>query len=629
MYIESGKVKFYPSAYRQYQDGTETKNINPESELNTEYNITSHIAKLLKKNKGSFIVDYVENIKLEFYLGGYYTHITSPQDILGAFSNSTEIWANMKVTPFTPTDNTKGFSELYEVVDYDDIGKNIDEINNNILLFKGVAFLDEEDEDATFSLQLFAREDIESPWEVYEPSNYILDSSEIGNYLTPYNIDQHFNTDDLFAKQGHIDDATINTSLTVKGTTKLIGQIDFTGKLVPTNNNNIDIGANGKEFASIYVNKIIGVSEIGNGQNNITLMSSVVPSGTVNIGSTTSKLATIYTTNLNVNEITLNSNITPNGTVSLGLANKPVTNLYATNIYGTALKEVNEIDGGQSSITLKSDVFPDGTVDLGNTTNPFNTLYVNTINRYVGNITLGKTITPSTTMVDLGSSSNKFNNSYVGTSYVSTLNSTDNEIKVAKDIVPASYTILNLGSSTNQLFGVYAQNFYGNASTATKLNGTDAGGTKNPVYFDNGIPTASSYNSTLYDRIERESTFQNVVTSNPNARIFNVYIPSATTDNKVYMNMFALININGDKCSFNFVANSPSTSSLNNYSNHIRAYDVIYRLYINGPYSSGTSVRYSMTLQYNTNTSAGDSDSGWTTVSGEVVQSIVIHYTVR
>ena len=45
MYIESGKVKFYPSSYRQYQDGGETKNINPESELNTEYNITSHIAR--------------------------------------------------------------------------------------------------------------------------------------------------------------------------------------------------------------------------------------------------------------------------------------------------------------------------------------------------------------------------------------------------------------------------------------------------------------------------------------------------------------------------------------------------------------------------------------------------------
>ena len=567
MYIESEKVKFYPSAYRQYQDGTETKNINPESELNTEYNITSHIAKLLKKNKGSFIVDYVENVKLEFYLGGYYIHITSPKDILDAFPNATEIWANMKVSPFTPTDTTKGFSELYEVIDYEDSSKNIDEINNNVVSFKGVAFLDEEDEDATFSLQLFTREDIESPWDVYEQSNYVLDSSEIGNYLTPYNIDQHFNTDNLFAEQGHIDNATINISLTVKGTTELNGQVDFTGKLVPTNNNNIDIGENGKEFASIYVNKIIGVSEVDNGQNNIVLKSTIEPSGTID----------------------------------LGLSTAPITNIYATNIYGTNLNDVSEIDGGQNSITLKSDIVPN-----------------------------------SDNTVVLGSSSSKFKSSYVGISYVNTLTSINNEIKVAKNIIPSSYTTLYIGDSTNNVYAVYSQYFYGslmgNASTATKLNGTNVGGTKNPVYFDKGVPTASSYNSTLYDRIERESTFQNVVTLNPNTRLFDIEIPSVTTSNKVYMNMFALIDINGDKCSFNFVVNSPSTtSSPTSYSNHILAYGVIYRLRVYGPRSGGTGVRYAVTLQYNNNTSASDSDSGWTSVDAgrEVVQSIVVHYTVR
>ena len=572
MYIESEKVKFYPSAYRQYQDGTETKNINPESELNTEYNITSHIAKLLKKNKGCFVVDYIENVKLEFYLGGYYIHITSPQDILGAFSSATEIWANMKVAPFTPTDTTKGFSELYEVVDYEDSGKNIDEWSEGTVLFKGVAFSKTKDNSATFSLQLFARQDITKPWSILESSKYILDTREIFNFNGDYSIDEDFYTlyasiDDLYSETSSIDEATINTALTVDGTAKFNSQVDLNANLVPTTNNNRNIGSSGKEFANIYVNKIIGVSEIDNGQNNIVLKSTIEPSGTID----------------------------------LGLSTAPITNIYATNIYGTNLKDVSEIDGGQNSITLKSDIIPNsnGTLDLGN-------------------------------------SSNRFKSSYVGTSYVSTLNSTDNEIKVAKDIVPASYTTLNLGSSTNQLFGVYAQNFYGNASTATKLNGTDAGGTKNPVYFSNGVPTASLYNSDLYDRIERESTFQNVLSAaTSNTKSFTINIPVAQTST-IHLNMFTIIfrpssyaEFNGGMCTMNFrVHTTTSTSTI--YSNHIYAYkSILYRLKVTRSNLTVGLVRFTCVLQYINKSSATDEDGGWADVDGEYVQDATVYYTYR
>ena len=577
MYIESGKVKFYPSAYRQYQDGTETKNINPESELNTEYNITSHIAKLLKKNKGSFIVDYVENVKLEFYLGGYYIHITSPQDILDAFPNATQIWANMKVTPFTPTDTTKGFSELYEVVDYDDIGKNIDELNNNIVSFKGVAFLSTKDNNATFSLQLFSREDTDSPWDIYDPSNYVLDSSEIGNTndATGDNISQRFDTvtlyaDNLHATNGHIVDTLITNALDVKGGALFENLVTLNNNLVPATNNNLNIGSNDKEFASIYVDKIIGVSEIGNGQNNITLMSSVVPSGTVNIGSTTSKLATIYTTSLNVNEITLNSNITPNGTV-----------------------------------------------DLGSTSSMFNHIYTDTLTSN-GIETLGLKVTD--------------------------INSTSSFISLYKNILPTSTGTISLGNSNLKFGGIYATTFYGalsgnvtgNASTATKLNGTDAGGTKNPVYFDNGVPTASSYNSTLYDRIERESTFQNVLsatTSNTKSFIVSLSVSQTST---IHLNMFAMIfrpssyaEFNGGMCTMNFIVHSTASSSII-YSNHIYAYkSILYRLKITRSNVTAGLVRFTCVLQYINKSSATDSDEGWADVDGEYVQDVTVHYTYR
>lgn len=681
MYIESGKVKFYPSSYRQYQDGVGTKNINPESELNTEYNITSHIAKLLKKSKGSFIVDYVENVKLEFYLGGYYIHITSPQDILTAFPNATKIWANMKVAPFTPTDNTKGFSELYEVVDYEDNNKNIDELDNNVVSFKGVAFLDTKDQTATFSLCLFSRKDTTSSWHTHTSSEYILDTSEIYNENSDTDISSEFyslkiKTDDLYAELGKIDNATVDTTLTVNGTTAFNKQVDFKDNLVPTNNNQVNIGSSDKEFANIYVNKITGVSEVDNGQNAITLKSSIEPSGNVNLGSTDNKItniyvdnlsctngivvndvdvvngdidyatinnnlevlgdalfkqqvefmgnlvptsgtqinigqsgdeiANIYANNLTATKINLKSSLIPEGTVTLGLTNNPITNIYATNIYGTNLKGVNAIDGGQNSITLKSDIYPDGQVDLGGSISKFNKIYAN------------ETISDGLEALSL-----KVNDINSGSSFIS----------LYKPILPTSTGTISLGNNNLKFGGIYATTFYGslsgNASTATKLKATNAGGEWNPVFFSDGVPMKSAYNYDWYHMISRAVLYQNVLTLNPNSKTFTVDIPSATTNNYVYLNMFALINFNGDKCSVNFVANSLNKVLSDGYTNHILAYNVVYRLLIYGPTSIKDGVRYNMTLQYNENKYASDADNYWVTVGSEVVQSIVIHYTVQ
>ena len=448
MYIESGKVKFYPSAYRQYQDGGETKNINPESELNTEYNITSHIAKLLKKNKGCFIVDYVENVKLEFYLGGYYIHITRPQDILGAFPNATKIWANMKVTPFTPTDNTKGFSELYEVVDYEDNNKNIDELDNSVVSFKGIAFLDTKDVSATFSLCLFSRQDTTSSWHTHTSSEYILDTSEIYNENGDTNISSEFyslkiKTDDLYSELGKIDYATINSNLEVIGDATFETSVEFAGDLLPTSGSQIDIGRSETPIANIYAE------------------------------------------NLTATKINLKSQIIPDGTVTIGLANNPITDIYATNIYGTNLKNVNEIDGGQSSIILKSNIYPDGQVDLGGSTSKFNKIYAN-----------------ETISDELEALSLKVNDINSGSSFIS----------LYKTILPTSTGTISLGNNNLKFGGIYAITFYGalngNASTSTKLNQTGSVGNQTgAVYFNNGVPVATDYNSANFNAIKNLHNF--------------------------------------------------------------------------------------------------------------------------
>lgn len=561
MYIESGKVKFYPSAYRQYQDGIETKNINPESELNTEYNITSHIAKLLKKSKGSFIVNYVENTNLEFYLGGYYIHITSPQDILNAFPNSTQIWANMKVAPFTPTDNAKGFSELYEVVDYEDNGKNIDEINNNAVSFKGVAFLDTKDSNATFSLCLFSRKDTSSSWYTHTSSEYILDTSEIYNENGDTGISSEFyslkiKTDDLYAelgtiddlssKLGKIDDATINNRFTVDGTATFNKQVDFKGNLVPTNNNQVNIGSSDKEFANIYVNKIMGVSEIDNGQNNITLKSSIEPSGNVNLGSTANPIANVYATNIScTNKIVVNNSEAVNGDIDyatihnnldvvgdatfetsvefagdllptsgsqidIGLIGNPIANVYADKI-------------GVRIINLKSQLVPDGQVDLGGPSNKFNQIYAN------------ETISDGLNALSLN---------------VNDINSGAPNITLYKTILPMSTGSISFGNNTFKFNEIYAKNFYGaltgnvtgNASTATKLKGTNAGGFNNPVYFKDGNPTSSGWDSLRLGFLQQffnDLPITYTGRGNSSATITDDYLRRG-----IY---FALINFNGDR----------------------------------------------------------------------------------
>ena len=562
MYIESGKVKFYPSAYRQYQENGETKNINPESELNTEYNITSHIAKLLKKNKGSFIVNYVENNNLEFYLGGYYIHITSPQDILNAFPNATQIWANMKVAPFTPTDNTKGFSELYEVVDYDDSGKNIDEINNNVVSFKGVAFLDTKDSNATFSLQLFTRKDTKSSWEVYEPSNYVLDSSEIGNTndATGEDISQRFDTLTLYAttlhtELGHVNDTLITNVLNVKGGALFENQVRLNNNLFPTNNNQVNIGSSDKEFANIYVNKITGVSEVDNGQNAITLKSNIVPSGNVTLGSIDNKITNIYVNDIsctneivvndvdavngNIDYATINSNLDVVGDatfetsvefagdllpvsgsqIDIGLSSNPIANVYAENLTAT-------------KINLKSQIIPDGTVTLGSANNLITNIYatniygtnlkdVNEIDGGQSSISLKSDIYPDG-QVDLGGPSNKFNQIYANETIsdglealslkVNDINSGASNITLYKTILPMSTGSISFGNNTFKFNEIYANKFYGaltgNASTATKLNQTGSVGNQTgAVYFNKGVPVATDYNSANFNAIKNLHNF--------------------------------------------------------------------------------------------------------------------------
>lgn len=83
-YFESGNVKVFPTAYRQYDDSGETKILQgtETSRLNTEYNITNLVNGLLDNdiNNGSFVVSssISGNYRvIKFCMQGYYFELNN------------------------------------------------------------------------------------------------------------------------------------------------------------------------------------------------------------------------------------------------------------------------------------------------------------------------------------------------------------------------------------------------------------------------------------------------------------------------------------------------------------------------------------------------------------------------
>lgn len=81
-FIPSDKVYIYPTANRG-------EGINPESRLNTEYNITNSVAKLLSFNDGSFVVKW-DNTGHIICIHGYFIEIT---ELPSGLTNP--IWAHL------------------------------------------------------------------------------------------------------------------------------------------------------------------------------------------------------------------------------------------------------------------------------------------------------------------------------------------------------------------------------------------------------------------------------------------------------------------------------------------------------------------------------------------------------
>jgi hypothetical protein len=200
-----------------------------------------------------------------------------------------------------------------------------------------------------------------------------------------------------------------------------------------------------------------------------------VYSGNLSIGSSVSKLANVFTTNLNANTIVADTVV--GGGVRSTTSSTPPANPVVGDIWydsdidvkyrytfdGTASYWVDDASSTYganyySANIIASDIIPNTgvPVSLGSQTNPFNKLYASTIyTSAIDNIpgggpaALGTALAPDADLVyDIGTSLNRLANVYAGGLTVGA--GTGNAIVVNGNITPTGNGSFSLGSTTNR-----------------------------------------------------------------------------------------------------------------------------------------------------------------------------------
>ena len=241
-YVNSSHIKIYPSAYRGPFD--------PESYLNTEYNIThtkalssviNSFAFEKSETEGASIVDYVY-----MYIKGYYFKC-SKINILNKFDTldtSKPIWAQIRIN--TESITTAGSGVTYTNAKLANLANSAIttlDSTDETPVFQGIAFTNAEDEpEEGYTLKLLEYNSSSSSWKVPSASKTKLDTSEILDDDNEHSIKEYFSSHtvdaDLILTRSITSDETssvldINGSdLTLEGDISLPANSDVDGTFV-------------------------------------------------------------------------------------------------------------------------------------------------------------------------------------------------------------------------------------------------------------------------------------------------------------------------------------------------------------------------------------------------------------
>ena len=215
MKVKSEHIQVYPTAFR---DKVGTRNYNPESRLNTEFNLTNRFRFLGNDNyaasgskSGSFVVSWDSTSKiLIFLIHGYYFKATlSANDYSSLFSspsNGDTIWGQIKILPFTTSEDSNTKYKAFTLVNTDASGSTtagaaLDNIpsGESVAKFEGLSITRGTEPSAsgtTYTLALLTYNSTSSKWEIPETSKLIIPSTAVKN-TDGSPIHRKFTTDEL------------------------------------------------------------------------------------------------------------------------------------------------------------------------------------------------------------------------------------------------------------------------------------------------------------------------------------------------------------------------------------------------------------------------------------------------
>lgn len=392
-YLNSKNIKVYPTAYRGVID---KKVFNPESRLNTEFNITNYFVNLLtigeNENTGSFVVSYKENI-LKFVIHGYFFEINVPNEF-----TTGDCYGIIRVKPLnTSADGDNTQYKSFTLSNVEDNNAILDkEITTGNYEFRALK-LDRQSSSAqnTYSLHLLHNGAIP------QASKLRLKSENISNGDNSTPINQSFTTTTLSANTvtantiGSQENPVGKLYVTDIGSeTKKVGQLyatnigSSTAKVVALNADDIDSDT---LHASNITTDTIGttnrkVTTINAGTiNSENLTSDII--NTTNIGSIEDKITTINAENVNGKNITVANTLTA---TNIGSNTHKVEAIYATSIYGD---NVTTNSLGSNSVSV--------TNNLNTATATIPNLTTSTITSNADSITISKqlSINPQTNIV--------------------------------------------------------------------------------------------------------------------------------------------------------------------------------------------------------------------------------------
>ena len=135
MYIDSSKIKVFPTANRGQDSNNKT--YNPESKLTSEDNLNSIVRRLVDNSRGNdgFVIEY-ENDTIKFCIDGYYFEVSDVSTSL--FTTLTgEVYASIRVQDNEEITTLNTYN-LPTLVNNDSVNSSLDA--NNV--FKAVIFSD-------------------------------------------------------------------------------------------------------------------------------------------------------------------------------------------------------------------------------------------------------------------------------------------------------------------------------------------------------------------------------------------------------------------------------------------------------------------------------------------------------